>query len=160
MAPDAGNSVASVAGTLPIHRSPNQNPGGPLEKQYDANFNAPIYPPFWTRVHDRFWVVMAQTAQIFYLIWRWHRFFTLPSSYWISIPFIVSETLIVMGGSFITYFMVWNQINRPKLRLNELPLAPKEYPTVDVMIPCYNEPVEVSITVSQLPCRGIWNVPV
>lgn len=113
--------------------------------EYGPRFNAAIEPPLWKVLHDRTWVVLAQSAQILYLIWRWHRFFTLPSTYWISIPFIVSETLIIAGGSFITYFLVWNQVTRPKLRMRNLKLALSEYPTVDVMIPCYNEPVEVRV---------------
>ena len=39
-------------------------------------------------------------------------------------------------------FQLLMPIKRAPIRLNTL-LDPKDYPTVDVMIPCYNEPVEV-----------------
>jgi len=76
--------------------------------------------------------------------WRWYRFLTTPSSYGLSIPFIIAETLIVTCGSFITYFVTWNQMERPQLRLADLKIPLKDYPTIDIMVPCYNEPVEVS----------------
>jgi len=131
----------------PTHSDTSSSDGVSV-KEYGPNFNAPIYPPKWKTIHDRTWVVLTECAQIFYLLWRWHRFFKYPSSYWISVPMIVSETLIMVGGSFITYFLVWNQIERPQLRLHDLKIAKEDYPTVDVMIPCYNEPVEVSAKIS------------
>jgi len=77
-------------------------------------------------------------------MWRWHRFLSTPSSYFISIPFIVAETLVVCCGSCVTYFAVWNQVDRPKLHLADLRIPVNDYPTVDIMVPCYYEPVEVS----------------
>ena len=111
--------------------------------KYDDKFNAPIYPSIWTTLHHRLLVILAQAAQLIYVHWRWYHFLSEESTWFLSFPFIISETLIVVFGSFITYFMVWNQVERPKLRLNDLKLQWKDLPTVDVMIPCYNEPVEV-----------------
>lgn len=112
--------------------------------EYGADFNAPIYPPRSQMLYDRGMVILAQAAQCFYLLWRWHRFLTNDSTLVLSLPFILSETLIVVGGAFITYFMVWFNFTRPKLRLSDMKMDRKDLPTVDVMIPCYNEPVNVS----------------
>lgn len=109
----------------------------------DANFNAPIKHSFWRRFHDRSWVVLAQLAQLFYLYWRWQRFVTTRSTFIVSLPLIISETLVVVCGSFITYFLIFNQCDRPKLRLSKLGIPREDMPTVDIMIPCYNEPVKV-----------------
>lgn len=111
--------------------------------EIDANFNAALYSTTKQKIFERTFVVLAQLAQLAYLSWRWYHFCITKSTLYVSLPFIISETLIVLGGSFITYFLVWNQCKRPKLRLVDLKLERKELPTVDVMIPCYNEPVEI-----------------
>jgi hypothetical protein len=116
------------------------------QPEYDVKFNKGLRDPWYIKLFDRTVVVLAQTAQILYLTWRWYHFVTTKSTLPFSLPFIISETLIVFGGSFITYFMVWNQVRRPKLRLHDLKIERRELPTVDVMIPCYNEPVEVRTT--------------
>lgn len=113
------------------------------QPEFDANFNAPIVQSWKQKAFDRTFVVLAQSAQLMYLLWRWQRFCTVKSTLIFSLPFILSETFIVLGGAFITYFMVWNQIDRPKLRLVDMKIDRKQLPSVDVMIPCYNEPVEV-----------------
>ena len=95
-------------------------------------------------VHNRLWVMLALCAQILYLLWRWHRFLTLTSTYYVSVPFIACETMVIVTGSSVTFFMIWNQLERPQLRLRDLEgLDMEDYPTVDVMIPCYNEPLQV-----------------
>ena len=40
--------------------------------------------------------------------------------------------------------MIWHRIARPMKRLATMNLTDAEKPSVDVMIPCYTEPVEVS----------------
>lgn len=92
---------------------------------------------------ERSIVVLTIICQLVYLTWRWQRFLTSESTYWISVPFIVSETLIVFCGSFITYFLIWFQSSRENMRLSTMDIPVSEYPTVDIMIPCYNEPVEI-----------------
>lgn len=46
-------------------------------------------------------------------------------------------------GLFISYFMIWHRILRPRKRLSDMPISDAEKPTVDVLIPCYTEPVEI-----------------
>jgi len=60
----------------------------------------------------------------------------------------------VACGAFITYFLVWNQCTRPELRLNKMRMDPKDYPTVDVMIPCYNEPIDI-VRTTVLACLAM-----
>ncbi len=125
--------------------------------ELDANFNAASTSTLKQKLWDRSFVIAAQLAQLCYLTWRWYYFSITPSTLYVSLPFIISETFIVLGGSFITYFLVWNQCRRPKLRLLDLKLERKELPTVDIMIPCYNEPVEVRDQ-RVLPCLNgvVW----
>jgi len=115
--------------------------GGEMLTRKD--FNAPIHPSLWYRSSCRLMVILAQASQILYLSWRWCTFVSQESTWALSFPLIIAESLIVMCGSFITYVLLWNQIECPKLRLNVLPITTKDLPSVDVMIPCYNEPVEV-----------------
>ena len=122
-------------------------------------FNAPIHPSICRRLLSRLVVILAQSAQIFYLYWRWLTFCNSDdTTLFLSLPLIIAETLIVVCGSFITYVLLWNQIERPKLRLNDLSISKKDLPTVDVLIPCYNEPVQVSDCAFDVPCGGpaIW----
>jgi len=44
----------------------------------------------------------------------------------------------------MTYFMIWYQVERPKLSLKNLNgISEEDFPTVDVFIPVYNEPLQV-----------------
>ena len=111
--------------------------------EYGYDFNYQVKQPLCQKIFDRFCVILAQSLQIMYLIWRWHRFCTTDSTWALSSIFIVMETLIVFFGSLITYFIVWNQSVRPKLRLEYMKLNMEKLPTIDIMIPCYNEPVDI-----------------
>jgi hypothetical protein len=141
MAPNAPQHVATTVEEH--HHSDTSSSDSASQPEWDSSFNAAIEHPLGVKIFDRFWVIMAQLAQLAYLGWRWHRFLTNQSTLIFSLPFIISETMIVLGGSFITYFMVWNQVSRPKLRLKDLRIPRRDLPKVDIMIPCYNEPVEV-----------------
>lgn len=46
-------------------------------------------------------------------------------------------------GLFISYFMIWHRMLRPRKRLAAMNIADADKPTVDVLIPCYTEPLEV-----------------
>ncbi len=48
------------------------------------------------------------------------------------------------AGLFISYFMIWHRMLRPMKRLSNMNIADADKPTVDVLIPCYTEPIEVS----------------
>jgi cellulose synthase (UDP-forming) len=111
--------------------------------EYGYDFNDQIKQPFWRKFVDRSCVVLAQSLQLLYLLWRWHRFCTTNSTWALSSIFIVMETMIVFFGSLVTYFLVWNQTQRPKLRLENMKMDIETLPTIDVMIPCYNEPVDI-----------------
>jgi len=51
---------------------------------------------------------------------------------------------LLPSGSFMTYFMIWYQVERPKLSLKNLNgISEEDFPTVDVFIPVYNEPLQV-----------------
>ena len=140
----AGSMIVEMGTMDDHHHSETSSATGSISQpDLDVNFNAAIYSTLKQKIHDRAFVVAAQLAQLCYLTWRWYYFLITPSTLYVSLPFIIAETMIVLGGSFITYFLVWNQCRRPKLRLVDLKLERRELPTVDVMIPCYNEPVEI-----------------
>lgn len=96
-----------------------------------------------TLLYERGVVVLAFAAMCVYLAWRWTLFLSSPSTYWVSIPLIVSETCLVVPGLFISYFIVWHRIHRPSKRLADLKIQDKDLPAVDVYIPCYGEPVSI-----------------
>lgn len=143
--PPAALVVDIPLGDDQLHSDTSSATDSVSHAEIDANFNAAAYSTFKQKCFDRSFVVAAQIAQLCYLTWRWYYFSVTKSTLYVSLPFILSETFIVLGGSFITYFLVWNQCRRPKLRLVDLKVERQELPTVDVMIPCYNEPVEVRV---------------
>lgn len=149
--PPAALVVDIPLGDDQLHSDTSSATDSVSHAEIDANFNAATFSTFKEKCFDRSFVVAAQIAQLCYLTWRWYYFSITKSTLYVSLPFILSETFIVLGGSFITYFLVWNQCRRPKLRLVDLKLERKELPTIDIMIPCYNEPVEVRV-VSRLSC--------
>lgn len=102
-----------------------------------------VTPNKYLFYYERSVVCLSFLAMSIYMGWRWSAFVTHPSSYWISAPLILAETSLVIPGLFISYFMIWHRILRPRKRLSNMPLSDAEKPTIDVMIPCYTEPVEI-----------------
>lgn len=41
--------------------------------------------------------------------------------------------------------MIWHRMLRPRKRLAYMNMPDAEKPTVDVLIPCYTEPIEVCV---------------
>lgn len=121
---------------------PTQPPPIPKYTQEELD-NDIVNPSMWTYIYERVIVFLSFTAMIIYMTWRWRCFLTRPSTLWISLPLIVSETLLVFPGLFISYFMILHRIHRPMKRLADMKFTPSQLPTVDVFIPCLNEPAEV-----------------
>lgn len=105
--------------------------------------NDVVKPNFYLWLYERTVVVLSFVAMLVYMGWRWSAFVQKPSSYWISAPLIFAETSLVIPGLFISYFMIWHRMLRPRKRLSYMNLPDAEKPTVDVLIPCYTEPIEV-----------------
>jgi len=97
----------------------------------------------WLFYYERTVCVCALAAMCVYLQWRVRVFLMFPSTYWISIPLLVSEFLLILPGLFISYFIIWHRILRPLRRMGDLNIPKAKYPGVDVLIPCYKEPVEI-----------------
>jgi hypothetical protein len=103
-----------------------------------------VAPNKLQQYYERTICLLAFAAMTVYLVWRWRRFVSVPSTYWISLPLVVSETALILPGLFISYFIVWHRMMRPVKRLADMKLKESELPAVDIFIPCLNEPVEVS----------------
>lgn len=108
-----------------------------------------VNPNMWLMVYERSVVVLGAIAMAIYLYWRTNNFLTKPSDYYISIPLFLSEVLLILPGLGISYFIIWHRIHRPSKRLADMTLTDAELPTVDLMMPCYNEPFDVSRAVGQ-----------
>jgi len=94
--------------------------------------------------YERVIVILAFLAMMNYIIARWIYMFTIPSHLWASIPMLLIETVLVVPGLYVSYFLLWNRRDRPSKNLEDFAtLMPNDYPTVDVLIPCLNEPVEI-----------------
>jgi cellulose synthase/poly-beta-1,6-N-acetylglucosamine synthase-like glycosyltransferase len=60
-----------------------------------------------------------------------------------SIPFALSESILVLLGSAAIYLQVAFNQPRTHSRLRGIGVQEDSWPTVDVMIPCYTEPIAV-----------------
>jgi len=100
--------------------------------------------PVGKQMYEKVIVSLAFIFMISYMVARWYYMFTLESTYYVSIPLLIVETSLVVPGMFISYFCIWNKRERPRKQLSKMEKIKKfEYPTVDIFIPCLNEPVDI-----------------
>lgn len=78
-----------------------------------------------------------------YLIWRITGSINL-DALWLSIPLLLAEIYSFIGGAMFTIGL-WRPLEREVRSLDQMrPILPViEYPTVDIFVTCYNEPVEM-----------------
>ena len=60
-----------------------------------------------------------------------------------SLPFVISEGCLILLGSVSFYAQVCKYKKRQRARLKALGITPERWPRVDVMVPCFKEPLEV-----------------
>ncbi len=91
----------------------------------------------------RYLVVINLILGGWYLHWRITQSIG-QTALWLALPLLAAEIYMYFGG---VLFLVglWRPIQRQVRSLNQLltPLAPEQYPTVDVFITCYNEPADI-----------------
>jgi hypothetical protein len=61
----------------------------------------------------------------------------------ISLPFVLSEACIILLGSGSFYMQVCKYKRRKSSRLQALGIPPEQWPCVDVLVPCFKEPLAV-----------------
>ena len=78
-----------------------------------------------------------------YLIWRITGSINFDAS-WLSIPLLLAEIYSFVGGAMFTIGL-WRPLEREVRSLDQMrPVLPiSDYPTVDIFVTCYNEPVEM-----------------
>ena len=78
-----------------------------------------------------------------YLYWRSTQSLNI-EALWFSIPLLLAEIYMFIGG-VIFLIGLWRPIERQVRSLSEMipPLPEANYPTVDVFITCYSEPVDI-----------------
>jgi cellulose synthase (UDP-forming) len=78
-----------------------------------------------------------------YLQWRIGHSINV-SALWLAVPLLLAEIYSYVGGAMFTIGL-WRPLERQVRSLDQLiPPFPKvNYPTVDVFVTCYNEPVEI-----------------
>ncbi|GBO51747.1 cellulose synthase catalytic subunit [Pseudanabaena sp. lw0831] len=78
-----------------------------------------------------------------YIFWRFNHSINF-NVLWISIPLILAELYSFIGGAMFTIGL-WRPLEREVRSLDQLrpSLAVNDFPTVDIFITCYNEPVEM-----------------
>ena len=115
-----------------------------LELNNTASFSSHIFTTLKHRtLIFRCLAIMNVACGAWYLQWRLFNSLNF-DALWLSIPLFLAELYSYIGG---TMFLagLWNPIVRRTTPLKSLaPALPMEdYPTVDVFITCYNEPVEM-----------------
>lgn len=78
-----------------------------------------------------------------YLYWRITHSINF-AALWLSIPLLIAEIYSYLGGVMFLIGL-WRPIVRQVKSLHQMfpPFSDSEWPTVDVFITCYNEPVEI-----------------
>ena len=78
-----------------------------------------------------------------YLLWRITGSINL-DALWLSIPLLLAEIYSFVGGAMFTIGL-WRPLEREVRSLDQMrPVLPViDYPTVDIFVTCYNEPVEM-----------------
>ena len=78
-----------------------------------------------------------------YLIWRINSSINF-DAIWLSIPLLIAEIYSFVGGAMFTIGL-WRPLEREVRSLDQMrPVLPvSDYPTVDIFVTCYNEPVEM-----------------
>ena len=83
-------------------------------------------------------------AGIAYVCHRWLFFIygiCSTSAKWWGLPFLLTDTLLLMAPIF-SLFTIWNpKFNDDKNLFEMMPTS--SFPMVDVLVPCYNEPVRI-----------------
>ena len=84
-----------------------------------------------------------------YLYWRSTQSLNI-EALWFSIPLLLAEIYMFIGG-VIFLIGLWRPIERQVRSLSEMipPLPEANYPTVDVFITCYSEPVDIVETTAK-----------
>eukprot|EP00516_Mucochytrium_quahogii_P008346 CAMPEP_0203764924 /NCGR_PEP_ID=MMETSP0098-20131031/18130_1 /ASSEMBLY_ACC=CAM_ASM_000208 /TAXON_ID=96639 /ORGANISM=" , Strain NY0313808BC1" /LENGTH=1065 /DNA_ID=CAMNT_0050661127 /DNA_START=2126 /DNA_END=5323 /DNA_ORIENTATION=- len=88
-------------------------------------------------------VVLALASGGYYLGYRTYAFVKYDSDIWAS-SIVLGLEFLLFTGMIQPFIVLWYDKGHiaPK-RLTDLPIKPYDYPSVDVMIPCYTEPVDV-----------------
>jgi cellulose synthase (UDP-forming) len=88
-------------------------------------------------------------AEINLLLGGWYLYWRLGHSinvqaWWLAIPLLLAELYSYLGGVMFTIGL-WRPLERHVKSLDCLtpPLRSNQWPTVDVFVTCYNEPVEI-----------------
>ncbi|MCA1992852.1 MAG: ATP-binding protein [Coleofasciculus sp. S288] len=111
--------------------------------------NSPsFYGNIRSRLKDRtlLFRYLAEINLIFgawYLYWRINHSINF-DALWLAIPLLLAEIYSYLGG--VMFFIgLWRPIVRQVRALDRMaPLLPRsEWPTVDIFVTCYNEPVEI-----------------
>ena len=78
-----------------------------------------------------------------YLQWRIGHSINF-SLWWLAIPLLLAEIYSYLGGVMFTIGL-WRPLVRQVKSLDQLtpPIAPANYPTVDIFVTCYNEPPDM-----------------
>ncbi|GAQ89401.1 cellulose synthase catalytic subunit [Klebsormidium nitens] len=86
--------------------------------------------------------IVCQSLGVIYIVWRAIRTFNI-ESLWLSVPFYMAE-LVSFIPSFIFCLEVWCPAYRPPRNLSQMDgLTEADYPSVDIIIVCYSEPVDI-----------------
>jgi cellulose synthase (UDP-forming) len=97
------------------------------------------------RYLSKFFIIVAVIFNVRYLIWRWG--YTLNyEALWFSVPLLLAEMHGFIEATLF-FFMVWDPTRRKSL-------PPLKNRTVDVMVPTYNESVDI-LRMTLLGCNDI-----
>jgi hypothetical protein len=85
-------------------------------------------------------IVFSLLAGLWYLAMRWGCM--IQNRTWAGIPFAASETYLFLQLC-MALFVLWRPQRRVGRDIAAMLPGAELYPTIDVFIPCYNEPVEI-----------------
>uniref|UniRef100_A0A7S2S9H6 Glycosyltransferase 2-like domain-containing protein n=2 Tax=Mucochytrium quahogii TaxID=96639 RepID=A0A7S2S9H6_9STRA len=116
-------------------------------KTFIPMFLMPLLPLLWC---FRRWLLVRRILAVLcimtllnYLCFRTYNLISFEATRWVSVSFFVLELICVTGISQ-TLLVLWYDVGHVESRrMNNMPLCIREFPTVDVLVPCYGEPMEI-----------------
>lgn len=120
----------------------------PKPKQKEKELSSIFFGSFKTRLKSKT-LAFRFIAEINIILGAWYLHWRLTNSLnfdalWLAIPLLIAEIYSFFGGVLFIIGM-WRPLKRKVKSLDKMlpPLARKDWGTVDVLVTCYNEPVEI-----------------
>ena len=111
-----------------------------LERRRD-NYGTEGTTPYPLTNLTRFFVVFMILVTFVYLFWRSTRSINTAAVIYSGFIFFCELTLTLQF--LLSLCLMWCPITRPEMKIDNLGIAPEDYPSIDIIVVTYNEKVDI-----------------